>query len=83
MSASLEVAGWADPEFGESGSAREFPEEWGLPVGRRFSEERAQWVRQRVQWHSALTAHRRLADRDLRLLHVLRAAQLHQHGDGP
>jgi hypothetical protein len=72
-----------DVETAESGSSRDYPEEWGLPVGRRYSEERAAWVLASVRAHSALTAHRRLADRDLRLLHVLRTAELERHGEGP
>lgn len=38
-----------------------FPDEWGFPPGRQFSEERARWVKERVTEHMALTRVKRRA----------------------
>ena len=70
-----------DHEHAGPGAVREYPEEWGYPPGRRFSEERAQWVRKNVERHGALTAHRKLAARDQRLLLTLRRALLERRRD--
>jgi hypothetical protein len=82
MNDNVEMTGWADPEFAEAGRSREFPEEWGLPVGRQFSEERAEWIRNRVRAHTTLTAHRTLANKQGRLLSILRRAELGRHREG-
>jgi hypothetical protein len=63
--------------------SRTFPEEWGLPQGRPNSETRAAWVRQMVDRHSALTAHRKLAARAGRLLVALRVLDLRRREEGP
>jgi len=45
-----------------------FPQEWGMALGRPYSDERAAWLRASIASDSTLRAHRRLADRDARLL---------------
>jgi hypothetical protein len=70
-------------EHATVGGSRDFPEEWGLPQGRPYSETRASWVRRMVDRHAALTAHRRLAAKDARFLAILRSALLDRRRDGP
>lgn len=53
-----------------------YPTEWGTPLGGADSEERVRWVRSNVAARSAFTAHRKLAERDGRLLAYLRAREL-------
>ena len=63
-------------EYAGQGRSGTFPEEWGTPPGRTYSEVRAAWVRQMVEQHSALTAHRKLNAKNGRLLAILRRAAL-------
>lgn len=70
-------------ERADVGVSRTFPEEWGLPQGRPYSELRAAWVRRMVDRHSALTAHRTLAAKEGRLLVTLRSALLKRREDCP
>lgn len=71
-------------EYAEAGrDIGQFPVEWGCPVGRRFSDERAAWIRTRIAEHAALTAHRRLADRDAKMLVQLHQAALNANRVGP
>lgn len=63
-----------------AGSAREFPVEWGHPVGSRFSAERAGWVRAMVNRHMSTRGLRELAKRDEKLLATLRQAWLERRG---
>ncbi len=70
-------------EFAQLGRASSFPIEWGAPLGRSDSDERARWVREMVRRHPALTAHQRLADRDLRLLTALRSVELDRRRECP
>jgi hypothetical protein len=55
-----------------------YPDEWGTPAGRQFSEERAAWVKERVYSHSRdpQVKLRQLADADRRLAVTLRMAEL-------
>lgn len=63
-----------------------FPAEWGPPQGRQDSEERAAWVRSRVEQYgkgSTIHAYRKLAVANRRLLVTLRAAELKAREKGP
>ncbi len=60
-----------------------FPAEWGLPKGRPDSEERAAWVRSKVEQYAGAQAHRKLAARDARLLAELRRLQIKGREKGP
>jgi hypothetical protein len=53
-----------------------FPEDWGSPPGRPYSEERADWIRKRVIDHMVTQRFRRLAAANGRLLAILRSAEL-------
>ena len=55
-----------------------FPAEWGTPVGTQFSEERARWVRDRVQEHRTLTdlQHRAAARTTIGAQHAQRRRHL-------
>ena len=53
-----------------------FPEDWGSPPGRPYSEERADWIRKRVLDHMVTQRYRRLAAANGRLLAILRSAEL-------
>ncbi len=68
--------GMSEEEYAQLGRSSSFPVEWGMPIGQRHSDERAAWVRAKVRQHSALTAHRKLANRELRMLNDLRAMEL-------
>ena len=53
-----------------------FPEDWGSPPGRPYSEERADWIREHVKDHMVAQRYRRLAAANGRLLAILRSAEL-------
>jgi hypothetical protein len=53
-----------------------YPPEWGWPAGEQYSEERVDWVRSNVREDVVLNAHRLLAEKNDRLLAILRAADL-------
>lgn len=63
-------------EYADGHRGGTFPREWGPPVGRPFSEERANWIRKMVHVHAPLTRYRQLAAHQVRLLAILRAAEI-------
>jgi hypothetical protein len=58
-----------------------FPEDWGLPPGRPYSDERADWIRKRVIDHMVTQRYRRLAAANGRP--ILRAAELNERRESP
>ncbi len=64
-----------DVEFAQPGGrSTDFPRIWGRPAGDRWSEERAQWIRDRVCQFRGLAALDELARRDVKHLNMLRRA---------
>ncbi len=61
---------------GSRGSRGNFPRIWGRPPGDQWSEERAAWVRDRVNRFAGLAALDQLARHDVRHLNILRRAAL-------
>ncbi len=60
-----------------------FPRAWGRPAGDRWSEERAQWIKDRVCQFRGLSALDQLASHDNRYLHTLRVALLMSRRSAP
>ncbi len=56
------------------GRSTDFPTIWGRPAGTQWSEERADWVRDRVNRFAGLAALDQLARHDVRYLNMLRKA---------
>ncbi len=57
-----------------SGGRGNFPKIWGRPAGDRWSEERAEWIKDRVCRFRGQAALDQLAARDIRYLGMLRKA---------
>lgn len=70
-------------EFAEGGRSRTYPDEWGVPPGDRYSEERARWVREQCARFAGLAAMDRLAAKDKRHLQILQRAVLMARRVGP
>jgi hypothetical protein len=72
-----------DIEAGDGVRVSTFPESWGPPPGRQYSEERASWVKNHVREHMITAPFRRLAEVNGRLLAILRAAELDRRHECP
>ena len=65
-----------DIEFADTPGSHNFPRAWGRPAGDRWSEERATWIKDRVNRFAGLAALDELARRDVKHLNMLRRAAL-------
>ncbi len=66
-----------DVEFAQPGGrSTDFPKIWGRPAGTQWSEERAQWIRDRVCQFRGLSALQELESRDRKYLLMLQRAVL-------
>ncbi len=63
--------------------SRTFPQEWGMPPGERFSEERARWVRDRVARTCGRRALDKLVAADKRHQQMLQRLALMARREGP
>ena len=70
-------------EYAEGGRSRTYPDEWGVPPGDRYSEERAAWVRERCAQFAGPQALAKLAAADKRHLQMLQRAVLVARREGP
>lgn len=66
-----------------SGRSTGFPASWGRPAGTQWSEERADWVRDRCARFAGLQALEQLANRDRRYLLMLQRAVLMSRRNSP
>lgn len=55
---------------------RTYPQEWGLPPGAQYSEERAAWVYTHVVEHRKMEPYRALQRHAVRYQHLARRAEL-------
>jgi hypothetical protein len=69
-------------EYADGSRNSPFPAEWGRPVGDAYSEERARWVRGKVQEHLRSVPMQQLRKRQLEMLGHLRRQMLDEREKG-